>query len=93
MDAFKETHQTAEFKEAWTAFVRHRKEKRKPITKQAFKLLRKRLEEVPVKNATEALWTSIECGWTGVFPKPPQGPSHLPATKQQDLFTSGSSNL
>ena len=51
--------------EAWGAFVDHRKQIKKPLTKIAAKRIINKLTEA---NAETTLWASIENGWSGVFP-------------------------
>ena len=51
--------------EAWEAFVDHRKQIKKPLTKIAAKRIINKLTE---GNAETTLWASVENGWSGVFP-------------------------
>jgi len=51
--------------EAWEAFVDHRKQIKKPLTKIAAKRIINKLTEA---NAETTLWASVENGWSGVFP-------------------------
>lgn len=56
-------------KETWDEFVAHRKEKKKPVTPQAQKLLLKVLEENKA-DQTLIMEKAIFNGWTGLFPLP-----------------------
>ena len=51
----------------WEAFTQHRKDLGKPLTEQAAKLTLDKLAKAPL-DADAMLRTSIERGWTGVFP-------------------------
>jgi len=57
------------FQDALEGFVRHRKQKRLPLTPRSCKLTRDKLLPHGVAIATAALNSSQEHGWTGVFPE------------------------
>jgi hypothetical protein len=57
-----------EFQTAWTDFLEHRKEKRSPVKAKSYDLLSRKLKAMGEPAAVLALQTSIENGWTGVFP-------------------------
>lgn len=53
--------------DSWESFVKHRKDIGKPVTEQGAKLTLAKLAKTP-GDADEMLRTSVERGWTGVFP-------------------------
>lgn len=53
---------------ALSAFEAHRKEIRKPLKPTGRKALYSQLGAMSETEAADALWRSIERGWTGVFP-------------------------
>lgn len=56
-----------DFREAWSDFLTHRKEKRKPVTPTNERALLSKLREWGESRATEALRASVMNGWIGVF--------------------------
>lgn len=54
-------------RQAWSDFVSHRSEIRKPLTARAVALILADLAKHPT-DANEMLITSVKRGWTGVFP-------------------------
>ena len=57
-----------QFRQAWTDFIAHRKEIKKPITQRAQAMTLKRLSKVSTSEAIEAIEASIANGWQGVEP-------------------------
>ena len=57
-----------EFRQAWTDFMDHRKEIKKPITDRAKRMTLKRLSNGTVKDAIDAIEASIANGWQGLDP-------------------------
>jgi len=55
--------------EIWEMYLNHRKNKRATITKDAYKLICQKLNELQKKgmDADKVLMQSIEQGWTGIF--------------------------
>jgi hypothetical protein len=78
------------FREAWTAWVRHRKEIRKPLTPTASERQLKKLADMGEARAIAALDHSMANGWQGIFepyaskPTPNQAPTpkYRPAGQQ-----------
>lgn len=68
-DVFPKEWLTPKFLKLLCDFGLHRTEKRKPITKPAAKVIARKLQVYSIEIATIALNQSIECGWTGIFPK------------------------
>lgn len=66
--------------ELWEDFKIHRQQMKQPLTAIAEKRLLAKLEKAHREgmDVEAALETSIECGWRGVFPKPPQVPEAVP---------------
>jgi len=56
-----------DFREAWSDFLAHRKEKRKPVTPTSQTALFKNFVQWGESRATEALRTTVMNGWVGVF--------------------------
>ena len=56
-----------DFRDAWSDFLTHRKEKRKPVTPTNERALLSKLREWGESRATEALRASVMNGWIGVF--------------------------
>jgi DNA-binding transcriptional ArsR family regulator len=65
------------------AFIAHRKAKRSPLTLYAAELIAKKLIDHP--DADAVLLTSVENGWTGVFPEKfrPKGQANGQADRRQ----------
>jgi hypothetical protein len=63
------------FQEIVNSYIQHRKEKGKPITPKAGSLLARKLAKYSKQVAKAALLSSIENGWTGVFPESVKGQS------------------
>jgi hypothetical protein len=61
-----------ELAEAWTDWIQHRREMKKPLTKTAMSRLQRRLERWGHARALAALEWSMENGWLGVY-EPPAG--------------------
>ena len=58
---------TPEFEEAWKRFVRHRRQKKASLTKEAAKGQLRKLEKIGPERATSAVDYSIAQGWQGIF--------------------------
>jgi hypothetical protein len=56
-----------DFREAWSDFLTHRKEKKKPVTPTNERALLSKLREWGASSAAEALRASVINGWIGVF--------------------------
>jgi predicted transcriptional regulator len=56
-----------DFRDAWTDFLTHRKEKKKPVTPTNERALLSKLREWGASSAAEALRASVMNGWIGVF--------------------------
>lgn len=71
---------------AWAEFVEYRhKVKRKPLSKMGCTKLFKKIISCQPEDIVSAIDTSIESGWTGIFPKPSKNPTVI-RTVQGDLF-------
>ena len=60
-------------RDAWTDYCQHRTELRKPLKPTSTRALLAKLQQHP-RDANTMLRTSVEKGWTGVFP--PDKPNH-----------------
>ena len=60
--------QTPKFNEAWTTWLEHRKEIKKPVTPQSAKMTLNKLANMNENQAIESINQSIRNGWTGIFP-------------------------
>jgi hypothetical protein len=68
LDLPKEFQESAEFTEAWQAFVEHRKTIKAKLTPRATKLIGQKLKQWGLAKAILALNNTVESGkWTGVF--------------------------
>jgi len=56
-----------DFRDAWSDFLTHRKEKKKPVTPTNERALLSKLREWGASSAAEALRASVINGWIGVF--------------------------
>jgi hypothetical protein len=56
-----------DFRDAWSDFLTHRKEKKKPVTPTNERALLSKLREWGASSAAEALRASVMNGWIGVF--------------------------
>ena len=75
-----------DFIDAWSDWIQHRKEKKKPLTPTSMKLQLQTLKEMGLDRAIRAIDHSIEKGWTGIFE-----PEYQPKTQsrqQSSQFTS-----
>ena len=87
----------SELSEAWTAFVEHRKELKKPMTETAALLNFEKLMKLSggdIEKANEILKQSIENGWQGLFElkeanKNGQGIQHRRTVKKPTEFKYG----
>jgi len=61
------SHDTPEFKVAFSNFIQHRKELKKPLTPMAEKGALKKLYEVDVGTAVKMIEQTIANGWQGIF--------------------------
>ena len=57
------------FQKIIKSFLQHRKEINKPLKPQSTQLLANKLGKVDIQTAMQAITTSVENGWTGVFPE------------------------
>jgi hypothetical protein len=62
-----EALRTEQFKAAWSSYLAHRKEQKKPLTATAANAAIKKLEGWGHDRAVAALMTTVEHGWTGIF--------------------------
>jgi len=60
--------QTPKFNEAWTTWLEHRKEIKKPVTTQSAKMTLNKLATMDENQAIESINQSIRNGWIGIFP-------------------------
>lgn len=72
-----------EFRAWWSLWLEHRRQKRKHVTKIAAKLQLEKLSRFSVPAQIEAIKTSIECDYQGLFPKEEQYGSLPRAYKPQ----------
>lgn len=70
---FPEKLNTPEFKVKWTEWVRYRKEIKKKLTASTTEKQLNKLAEYSLAEATATIETSIEKGWTGLFPEQQKG--------------------
>ena len=66
--AFAPVFDSEDFKTACNDFLTHRREKRNPVKATSYAQLSIKLLAMGEADAVLALHTSIEGGWTGVFP-------------------------
>jgi len=59
--------QTEQFKDAWSSYLKHRKEKKSPLTATAASAAIKKLEGMGHDRAIAALLHTVSQGWTGIF--------------------------
>jgi len=59
----------APFQFAIDEFINHRKEKKKPLTKAACIRIANKFSKYDISICIDAIYRSIESGWTGVFPE------------------------
>jgi len=64
---------TPEFHVAWRAWETHRREIKKKLTPTSVSRQLTSLAAVGAANAIRAIETSIEKGWTGLFPEQTRG--------------------
>lgn len=62
-----ENLRTEEFFCAWEILIKHKKQKRHPLTESSVKLLLKKLSKWGPERAVSAIEWSVENNWTGVF--------------------------
>lgn len=58
---------TAEFPKAWEAWLKDRKDRRKPVTEQAAKMQLAKCEAMGSPRAVAAIYNSIEKGYQSIF--------------------------
>lgn len=80
---------TPEFKQAWDAFLKYRKERKKTLYKSSFLPQWKQMAKWGVEEAIEAMNISIANGWQGIFPpdqreKQKEKPEHH--SKYKNIF-------
>ena len=66
--AFAPVFDSDDFKALWTKFLRHRQEKRNPVKPTSYGELATKLREMGEADATVSIRTSIENGWTSIWP-------------------------
>ncbi len=70
LNEFSDVFQVSDnFSAAWTEWIAHRKDIKKPLTERSAKMQAKRLSELSITEAVATIEKSIECGWTGLFSK------------------------
>jgi hypothetical protein len=60
---------TPEFREAWDAWAKSRREAGKAHTPNTVKLALRKLARFPIEVAVAAVWAAAEGGWQGIFPE------------------------
>lgn len=86
--AVPDVFQTDRGKSAWSQFITYRKEIKKPLTKQAVKLMIGKWEEFSESEVIAAIEESIEKSWRGVFPRHGSF-SELPANASTSPYGEG----
>jgi len=66
--AFAPVFDSEDFKTAWNDFLNHRREKRNPVKPTSYELLSNKLRAMGEADATLSIRTSIENGWTSIWP-------------------------
>lgn len=78
------------FLKAWADWIKHRKEKRKPLTPTSTERQLQSLASMGLERAITAINHSIEKGWVGIFEpdqtRTPSDTRNLPEPQYRDLF-------
>ncbi len=78
------TLNTTEFAESWSAWQKHRREIKRPLTGSTTAYLFRKLEKWGPEKSARAINRSIEMGWRGLFePEPDPSGDDGPSPEQQ----------